>query len=50
MIKHYEDEKNNQQNSSNQSGNKTVIGADGKVKAPEYLSKAKNNKTPVKYK
>ena len=50
MIKHYEDEKNNSQNTSNQSGTKTVVGADGKIKAPEYFSKAKNNKIPVKYK
>jgi hypothetical protein len=47
---YYEEEKSNSQKSSSQPGTKTVIGADGKIKAPEYISKAKNNKTPVKYK
>ncbi len=32
------------------SGTKTIIGADGKIKSPEYLAKAKNTKTPIKYK
>lgn len=50
MIKHYEEENSKNQQSSNQPGTKTVIGADGKVKSPEYLSKAKQTKTPIKYK
>lgn len=50
MIKYYEEENNKTQQSSKQSGTKTVIGADGKIKAPEYLAKAKNTKTPIKYK
>ena len=50
MIKYYEEENNKAQQSSKQSGTKTVIGADGKIKAPEYLAKAKNTKTPIKYK
>jgi len=45
----YEEEKNNIKNSSNSNGTKTVIGADGKIKAPEYLSKSKTAKTPVQY-
>jgi hypothetical protein len=50
MIKHYEEENSKSQQSSNQPGTKTVIGADGKVKSPEYLSKAKQTKNPIKYK
>ncbi len=50
MIKYYEEENNKAQQSSKQSGTKTIIGADGKIKAPEYLAKAKNTKTPIKYK
>ena len=49
MIKFYEEEKNQVQNKSNSSGTKTVVGADGKIKAPEYLSKAKNAKPSIKY-
>ncbi len=50
MIKYYEEENNKAQQSSKQSGTKTIIGADGKIKSPEYLAKAKNTKTPIKYK
>ena len=50
MIKYYEEENNKSQQSSKQSGTKTIIGADGKIKSPEYLAKAKNTKTPIKYK
>jgi hypothetical protein len=50
IYNHYEDENSNKQQSSSKPGTKTVIGADGKVKAPEYLSQAKQAKTPIKYK
>ena len=50
MNNYYEEEKSSTQQSSKTPGTKTVIGADGKIKAPEYLSKAKNAKIPVKYK
>jgi len=43
----YEEEKESV-NKSTSSSQKTVIGADGKVKAPEFISKAP--KPPVKYK
>ena len=49
MIKFYEEEKNQVQNKSNSSGTKTVVGADGKIKAPEYLSKAKTTKQLTRY-
>ena len=49
MLKYYEEEKNQTQNKSNSPGTKTVIGADGKIKSPEYLSKAKNAKPSIKY-
>jgi hypothetical protein len=45
IQKFYDEEKSSYENKGN-SGSKTVIGADGKVKAPEYLSQAKR---PVKY-
>ena len=46
IINYYEEKKSNEQQSSSPPGTKTVIGADGKIKAPEYLSKAKR---PAKY-
>jgi hypothetical protein len=45
IQKFYDEEKSAYENKGT-SGSKTVIGADGKVKAPEYLSQAKK---PVKY-
>ena len=35
---------------SNNKGSKTVIGADGKVKAPEFLKNPQPNRKPIKYK
>ena len=46
IQKYYQEEKESIENQG-KSGSKTVIGADGKVKAPEYLSQ---NKKPAKYK
>jgi hypothetical protein len=45
IQKFYKEEKESVENQG-KSGSKTVIGADGKIKAPEYLSKSKK---PVKY-
>ena len=45
IQKYYQEEKESIENQG-KSGSKTVIGADGKVKAPEYLSQAKR---PSKY-
>jgi len=45
IQKFYQEEKESMENQG-KSGSKTVIGADGKVKAPEYLSQAKR---PAKY-
>jgi hypothetical protein len=45
ILKYYQDEKDAVENQG-KSGSKTVVGADGKVKAPEYLSQAKR---PAKY-
>jgi hypothetical protein len=45
IQKFYADEKESYENQG-KSGSKTVIGTDGKIKAPEYLSKAKK---PAKY-
>jgi len=45
IQKFYQEEKESIENQG-KSGSKTVIGADGKVKAPEYLSQAKR---PAKY-
>ena len=45
IQKYYQEEKESIENQG-KSGSKTVIGADGKVKAPEYLSQAKR---PAKY-
>ncbi len=45
IQKFYQEEKDSVENQG-KSGSKTVIGADGKIKAPEYLSKSKK---PVKY-
>jgi hypothetical protein len=45
IQKFYQDEKESVENSG-KSGSKTVVGADGKVKAPEYLNQAKR---PAKY-
>jgi len=49
LQNHYNEEKKQMEN-SNTKGSKTVIGADGKVKAPEFLNNPKPNKNPVKYK
>ena len=45
IQKYYQEEKESIQNQG-KSGSKTIIGNDGKIKAPEYLSQAKR---PVKY-
>ncbi len=45
ILKYYQDEKDAVENQG-KSGSKTVVGADGKVKAPEYLSQVKR---PAKY-
>jgi hypothetical protein len=45
IQKFYQDEKESVENSS-KSGSKTIVGADGKVKAPQYLNQAKR---PAKY-
>ena len=45
IQKYYQEEKESIENQG-KSGSKTVIGTDGKVKAPEYLSQAKR---PAKY-
>jgi hypothetical protein len=45
IQKYYQEEKESMENQG-KSGSKTVIGTDGKIKAPEYLSQAKR---PVKY-
>ena len=45
IQKYYQEEKESMENQG-KSGSKTVIGTDGKIKAPEYLSKAKR---PAKY-
>jgi hypothetical protein len=46
IQKYYDEEKSANENKG-KPGSKTVIGADGKVKAPEYLQQAKK---PAKYK
>ena len=46
---HYDEEKKQMKNSNNK-GSKTVIGADGKVKAPEFLKNPQPNRKPIKYK
>ncbi len=45
IQKFYQEEKESIENQS-KTGSKTIIGADGKIKAPEYLSKVKK---PAKY-
>ena len=45
IQKYYDEEKSAYENKG-KPGSKTVIGTDGKVKAPEYLSQAKR---PAKY-
>jgi hypothetical protein len=45
IQKYYQEEKESMENQG-KPGSKTVIGTDGKIKAPEYLSKAKK---PAKY-
>ena len=45
IQKFYQEEKDSVENQG-KSGSKTVIGADGKIKAPEYLQQAKK---PAKY-
>ena len=45
IQKFYQEEKDAVENQG-KSGSKTVVGADGKIKAPEYLSQAKK---PAKY-
>jgi hypothetical protein len=45
IQKYYQEEKESMENQG-KSGSKTVIGTDGKIKAPEYLSQAKR---PAKY-
>jgi hypothetical protein len=46
IQKYYDEEKAANENKG-KPGSKTVIGADGKIKAPEYLNQAKK---PTKYK
>ena len=45
---YYQEEKEAVENSG-KSGKKTVIGTDGKIKAPEYVNQASSNKKPAKY-
>ncbi len=45
IQRYYQEEKDSIEN-QDKPGSKTVIGADGKIKAPEYLSKTKK---PAKY-
>lgn len=45
IQKYYQEEKESMENQG-KSGSKTIIGTDGKIKAPEYLNQAKR---PVKY-
>jgi len=47
IQKYYDEEKKAYENKGN--GSKTVIGSDGKVKAPEFL-KGNKGKRPIKYK
>jgi hypothetical protein len=46
IQKHYDEEKSAYENKG-KSGSKTIIGADGKIKAPEHINQAKK---PAKYK
>jgi len=46
---HYNEEKKQMENSKTK-GSKTVIGADGKVKSPEFLKNHQHNRKPIKYK
>tara|TARA_R110000765_G_scaffold415711_1_gene517025 strand:+ start:753 stop:1061 length:309 start_codon:yes stop_codon:yes gene_type:complete len=48
-IQKYYDEEKSAHDSQGKSGTQTVIGSDGKVKAPEFLQGAKGNR-PAKYK
>lgn len=48
-IQNYYDEEKKSYENAGKSGSQTVIGSDGKVKAPEFLQGAKG-KRPAKYK
>jgi hypothetical protein len=48
ISNYYYEEKESYENAA-KSGSKTVIGKDGKIKAPEYLNKASASKRPAKY-
>ena len=50
ISKYYEEEQESYQNKSNPSGTKTVIGNDGKIKAPEFLKSAQPSKKAVNFK
>jgi hypothetical protein len=49
-IQSYYDEEKKQMENSKNKGSKTVIGADGKVKAPGFLKNPQISKRPAKYK
>ena len=49
MKNYYDDEKKSAENSQS-NGTQTVIDSSGKVKTPEFLSKAVTSKRPIKYK
>ena len=49
-IQSYYDEEKKQMENSKNKGSKTVIGADGKVKAPGFLKNHQASKRPAKYK
>ena len=48
IYQYYEDEKS--QTNPTQSGTKTVIGSDGKIKAPEFLKSQTPIKKPISFK
>ena len=47
IKKYYDEENKSVENASKNS--KTVISPDGKIKSPEFLGKASQNKSPAKY-
>jgi hypothetical protein len=50
IKKHYDEEKAASEKNIKGTGTKTVVGADGKVKSPEYTQQAHSNKKPANYK
>lgn len=46
---YYEEQKETVENQGKNKDTKTLIGADGKIKSPEFLQSFKNTKKPIKY-